>query len=234
MPSPWPQFVTPGRHATCVSAGRRDLLLGEFCTLFVAITNPINEFLDFVTDSEAGHSLFCAGIRQLCRPNGARKAQWPLRVAAGWGGKSGCRAGCGARAWRPCAPQLACHRIYLWCGSRWLRWRVEAFTEPAGVRAPFPRHLRWSWGSGHLPGLKIVLALIVVAKTPIQSIASNKNQRKVGIGGQLRWNWKPIQAGLASSAGTSGTGRKWPGPAGGRRIIGLAGPGLSGLGGGAV
>jgi len=32
------------------------------------------------------------------------------RVGAGWGPHN-CRADCGARAWRPCAPQSTCHRI---------------------------------------------------------------------------------------------------------------------------
>jgi len=59
-------------------------------------------------------------------------ASLSLTVSAGWGEKAGCRAGCGARAWRPCAPQSACHRFDRWCCGRWLRRTAEAITEPAG------------------------------------------------------------------------------------------------------
>jgi hypothetical protein len=180
---------------------------GHWCRLEFCIS-----CLEFVTDSEARCSPFCAGIRQLCRPNGARKAQWPLRVAAGWGGKSGCRAGCGARAWRPCAPQLACHRIYLWCGSRWLRWRVEAFTEPAGP-CPLPPSLTvimGSWPPAGFRGAENRPCADCCCYNADSIDCKQQESAQGGIGGQLRWNWGPIQAGLASSAGTSGLA----GPAG--------------------
>ena len=70
----------------------------------------------------------------------------------GLGRKSSCRAGCGARAWRPCAPQPACHRIDRWCCSRWLRRTAEAVTEPAGTR-PFPHRSRNHGVVRRLPGI---------------------------------------------------------------------------------
>src|SRR6202522_2261654 len=42
------RLVTLARHVTCLPAGRRDFLLGEFCTLFVAKTNPINKAFAFM------------------------------------------------------------------------------------------------------------------------------------------------------------------------------------------
>ena len=58
--------------------------------------------------------------------------QFVASCIRGLGEKSGCRAGCGARAWRPCAPQPACHRIELWFCGRGVRRAAEPVAEPAG------------------------------------------------------------------------------------------------------
>src|SRR5580693_7247808 len=63
-------------------------------------------------------------------------------------------------------------------------------------------------GNGRVPGRRIVLALIIVARTPIQSFAGNQNQRKDELGGRPRpthgrpgRDW-PTRPGLAGPAGT--------------------------------
>jgi hypothetical protein len=62
-------LATLARRATYPPARRRDFLLGNLCTLFVAIINPINKFFAFMTDGEARTIRFAQvsrGIRKSC------------------------------------------------------------------------------------------------------------------------------------------------------------------------
>jgi hypothetical protein len=74
-----------------------------------------------------------------------------LTVCGGWDQKSGCRAGHGARAWRPCAPRPTCHWIELWCcgrGLRRLRRSRSLRVRGASLLAP-----RDHWVVGRRPGI---------------------------------------------------------------------------------
>jgi hypothetical protein len=132
--------------------GKRHLTRANDCQpLTAAIRN--SWYVDMCSGSAAGFGCRCAGSLSLA-------------VSGGCGEKSGCRADCGARAWRPCAPQPACRRVERWFCRRGLRRAAEAVTEPAGWRR-FPVAPRDHEVGSHRPGI-----LVTASKPSISSVNS--------------------------------------------------------------